>query len=125
MNVEGGCGSSFRCACGTWAPGTAEDAARHLDQLHAAFPGKLIMISEYGYCACTPDRPEGDEPRIEILRTHDAAFRSKDFVGGAIFFCYNALTSEIEAPESFNREYTASSMFTASGRSPTKFFGKS
>ena len=74
---------------GTWAPGTADDAARHLDQLHAAFPGKAIVISEYGYCACTADRPEGDEPRIEILRTHNAAFRSKDFVGGAIFFCYN------------------------------------
>jgi len=74
---------------GTWARGTAEDAARQLDQLHAAFPGKPIVISEYGYCACTADRPEGDEHRIEILRTHDSAIRSKDFIGGAIFFCYN------------------------------------
>lgn len=74
---------------GTWAPGTAEDAARHLDQLHTAFPGKPILISEYGYCACTEDRPEGDAHRIEVLRTHDVAFRSRDFVGGAIFFCYN------------------------------------
>jgi len=74
---------------GTWAPGTAEDAARLLDEIHAAFPGKPIVISEYGYCACTQDRPEGDEPRIEILRTHDTAFRSQDFVGGAIFFSYN------------------------------------
>ena len=47
------------------------------------------MISEYGYCACTSDRPEGDAPRIEILRTHDEVIRSKDFVAGAIFFCYN------------------------------------
>jgi beta-galactosidase len=74
---------------GTWAPGTAVDAARYLDEIHAAFPGKPVVISEYGYCACTPDRPEGDEQRMEILRTHDAAFRSKDFVAGAIFFCYN------------------------------------
>jgi beta-galactosidase len=74
---------------GTWAPGTAADAARYLDEIHAAFPGKPIVVSEYGYCACTPDRPEGDEPRIEILRSHDAAIRSKDFVAGAIFFCYN------------------------------------
>ncbi len=48
-----------------------------------------MVISEYGYCACTQDRPEGDEHRIEILRSHDAAIRSKDFVAGAIFFCYN------------------------------------
>lgn len=74
---------------GTWAPGTAEDAARNLDEIHAAFPDKPIVISEYGYCACTPDRPEGDQQRMEIMRSHDAAFRSKDFVGGAIFFCYN------------------------------------
>jgi len=26
---------------------------------------------------------------MEILRSHTAAFRSKDFIGGAIFFCYN------------------------------------
>lgn len=74
---------------GTWAPGTAADAARYLDGIHAAFPGKPVVVSEYGYCACTPDRPEGDAPRMEILRSHDAAIRSKDFVGGAIFFCYN------------------------------------
>jgi beta-galactosidase len=63
--------------------------ARHLNELHAAFPGKPIVVSEYGYCACTPDRPEGDEQRMEILRSHDEVIRSKDFVGGAIFFCYN------------------------------------
>jgi beta-galactosidase len=74
---------------GTWTPGTAVDAARYLDEIHAAFPGKPIVVSEYGYCACTPDRPEGDESRIEILRSHDAVMRSKDFVAGAIFFCYN------------------------------------
>jgi len=74
---------------GTWAPGSAVEVAKHLDDLHAAFPGKPVVISEYGYCACTEDRPEGDEHRIEILRSHDAAIRSKDFVAGAIFFCYN------------------------------------
>ena len=74
---------------GSWAPGSPVEVAKHLDKLHAAFPGKPVVISEYGYCACTEDRPEGDEHRIEILRTHDAAIRSKDFVAGAIFFCYN------------------------------------
>jgi len=74
---------------GTWQPGDARDLDKHLDALHAAFPDKPIVISEYGYCACTPDRPEGDEKRIETLRTHNTVIRSKDFVGGAIFFCYN------------------------------------
>jgi beta-glucuronidase len=74
---------------GSWAPGSPVEVAKHLDKLHTAFPSKPVVISEYGYCACTEDRPEGDEHRIEILRTHDAAIRSKDFVAGAIFFCYN------------------------------------
>ena len=74
---------------GSWAPGSPEAVAKHLDDLHAAFPGKPVVISEYGYCACTEDRPEGDEHRIEILRSHDAAIRSRNFVAGAIFFCYN------------------------------------
>jgi beta-galactosidase len=74
---------------GTWAPGSAADAVRYLDQIHAAFPGKPIVISEYGYCACTEDRPEGDEHRTDILRTHDLAIRSREYTSGAIFFCYN------------------------------------
>jgi beta-glucuronidase len=74
---------------GSWSPGSPAAVAKHLDDLHAAFPGKPVVISEYGYCACTEDRPEGDGHRIEILRSHDAVFRSKDFVAGAIFFCYN------------------------------------
>jgi beta-galactosidase len=74
---------------GTWAPGSAADAGRYLDKIHAAFPGKPIVISEYGYCACTADRPEGDEHRMEILRTHDLEIRSREYTAGAIFFCYN------------------------------------
>ncbi|MGB7844773.1 MAG: glycoside hydrolase family 2 TIM barrel-domain containing protein [Candidatus Acidiferrum sp.] len=74
---------------GTWQPGSAEDAARSLDQIHAAFPAKPIVISEYGYCACTADRPEADERRMDILRAHDLAIRSKEYAAGAIFFCYN------------------------------------
>ena len=74
---------------GSWAPGTPVEVAKHLDKIHAAFPGKPVVISEYGYCACTEDRPEGDGHRIEILQSHDAVFRSRDFVAGAIFFCYN------------------------------------
>ena len=80
---------------GTWYPGTLESLAKHLDELHAAFPGKPLVISEYGYCACVKERPEGDQHRIESLLTHDAVFRSKDFVAGAIFFCYNDYRSHV------------------------------
>ena len=80
---------------GTWQPGDFRDLDQHLEALHAAFPAKPIVISEYGYCACTPDRPEGDAPRIDILRTHSQVIRSKAFVAGAIFFCYNDYRTHI------------------------------
>ena len=73
----------------SWYGGTPADLARNLDEIHRAFPDKAIVISEYGYCACTPDRPEGDARRIEILRDHDRVFREREWVAGLIFFCYN------------------------------------
>jgi beta-galactosidase len=80
---------------GSWYPGGAAEVGRNLDEIHAAFPDKPIVISEYGYCACTADRPEGDERRREILRTHDVVFRDRDYVAGLIFFCYNDYRTHI------------------------------
>ena len=40
----------------TWYPGTVEDMEKNLLAIHNAFPGKPIVISEYGYCQCKPDR---------------------------------------------------------------------
>lgn len=79
----------------SWNPGTPADLAKRLDEIHAAFPSKPIVISEYGYCACTPERPEGDARRIEILKTHDAIFRERPWVAGLIFFCYNDYRTHI------------------------------
>ena len=73
----------------SWSPGTPQDLARNLDEIHQAFPGKAIVISEYGWCACTADRPEGDSSRARVLREHDAVFRERPWVAGLIFFCYN------------------------------------
>ncbi len=79
----------------SWYAGTPADLARNLDEIHRAFPAKPIVISEYGYCACTPERPEGDPRRIEVLRAHNAVFREKDYVAGLIFFCYNDYRTHI------------------------------
>ncbi|HYY69206.1 MAG TPA: hypothetical protein VE734_05695 [Terriglobales bacterium] len=79
----------------TWYGCTPEDLRRNLHEIHAAFPDKPIVISEYGYCACTPDRPENDSRRIEVLVGHDRVFRETDFVSGLIFFCYNDYRTHI------------------------------
>jgi len=73
----------------TWYKGGVPEVKRNLEDIHEAFPDKPIVISEYGYCACTVDRPENDLARTRILREHDEAYRLFPFVGGAIFFCYN------------------------------------
>ncbi|HNY40489.1 MAG TPA: glycoside hydrolase family 2 TIM barrel-domain containing protein [Bryobacteraceae bacterium] len=73
----------------SWLGGTQADLARNLDDIGRAFPDKAIVVSEYGYCACTLERPEGDARRIEILRDHSRILRERPFVAGLIFFCYN------------------------------------
>ncbi len=73
----------------SWYAGDPETIRKGLQLIHEKFPDKAIVISEYGYCACTPERPEGDARRIEIPREHDRMFRGLDYVAGLIFFCYN------------------------------------
>jgi beta-glucuronidase len=73
----------------TWFKGTMDDLRRNLEEIHRAFPDKPVVISEYGYCACIPERPESDARRIEILRKHTDIFRETSYIGGVIFFCYN------------------------------------
>jgi len=73
----------------TWYGGDPESMRRNLEAIHRAFPDKPIVISEYGFCACTAERPENDPRRVEILKTHNAVFRDFPWVGGLIFFDYN------------------------------------
>ncbi len=73
----------------SWFKGTAADMSRNLGEIHRAFPDKAVVISEYGYCACTENRPEGDVERTRVLTGHNRIFRENDFVAGLIFFCYN------------------------------------
>lgn len=73
----------------SWAGGTLPDIGKALERIHAAFPEKPIVISEYGYCECKPQFNGGDEERREIIRTHTQAYRKYDYVAGAIFFDYS------------------------------------
>lgn len=74
---------------GSWQKGGPVELEASLKNVLAAFPTKPLVISEYGYCACTADRPEHDELRVKILQEQDAVLRKYDRVAGLIFFCYN------------------------------------
>ncbi|MGD0577959.1 MAG: glycoside hydrolase family 2 TIM barrel-domain containing protein [Bryobacteraceae bacterium] len=80
---------------GSWSKGSPADMENNLVEILAAFPGKPLVISEYGYCACTPERPEGDEPRIRTLLDQNAVLRRHGRVAGLIFFCYNDYRTHI------------------------------
>jgi Glycosyl hydrolases family 2, TIM barrel domain/Glycosyl hydrolases family 2, sugar binding domain/Glycosyl hydrolases family 2 len=80
---------------GSWYGGDPAAMRANLEAIHRAFPDKPVVISEYGYCACTADRPEDDRRRAEILRTHNAVFREFPWVAGLIFFDYNDYRTHI------------------------------
>ena len=79
----------------SWYPGNPDSVRHNLQLIHEAFPHKPVVISEYGYCECKPDRLGGDARRTEILRAHTQACREFDFVGGTIFFDYNDYRTHI------------------------------
>lgn len=80
---------------GSWYKGSPADLEAKLNEILTALPAKPLVISEYGYCACTPDRPEGDEARIKVLREQDVVLRKFDRIAGLIFFCYNDYRTHI------------------------------
>ena len=73
----------------SWYGGNVDSVRRNLEAIRRAFPSKPVVVSEYGYCECAPDRLGGDTRRIEILRDHTNVYRESDFVAGGIFFDYN------------------------------------
>jgi beta-glucuronidase len=74
---------------GSWSPGGPKEVREHLDSIRKAFPGKPIVISEYGWCECQSKIPPGDERRVEIVNDHTQVFRDFPEVAGAIYFDYN------------------------------------
>lgn len=73
----------------SWNGAAIPDLIKMLDGIRDAFPKKPIVISEYGYCACKPEWPEGDAKRRRIMATHTEVFRQRPEIAGLIFFCYN------------------------------------
>jgi beta-glucuronidase len=73
----------------TWYPGELTNLPPKLNAIQQAYPDKGVVISEYGLCECHERHPTGDEHRVELLRSHTAAYRQNPAVAGAIFFSYN------------------------------------
>ena len=94
---------------GTWS-GPKERLGPALDAIHATWPDKPVIISEYGFAprwewvhrraggdpsqfyALPPERMldamAADQPRQQLIHEQLPVFRSRPFVAGAIFFTY-------------------------------------
>jgi len=94
---------------GTWS-GPKARLGVALDAIHAAWPDKPVIISEYGFAARwewihrraggdesqyytlsperTSDSEAADRLRQQLIREQLPVFRSRPFVAGAIFFTY-------------------------------------
>lgn len=79
----------------SWYGGGLRELRESLKRIHAAFPEKSIVISEYGLCECSPNNPVGDEYRIQVMRNHTNIYRETKGVAGAIFFDYNDYRTHI------------------------------
>jgi beta-glucuronidase len=79
----------------SWYGGTAGSVKPALDRIAEAFPGKPIVVSEYGYCECDPRHTAGDEGRIGVVERHTETFGKNGAVGGLVFFCYNDYRTHI------------------------------
>jgi beta-glucuronidase len=73
---------------GSWA-GPADQLGPVLDRIGAFYPDKMFIISEFGLAGFfEPDPQKGDEHRIRIMRDQLREFERRDWIAGAIFWCY-------------------------------------
>ncbi len=73
---------------GAWN-GPEEGLGLVLDRAEREFPDKMFIISEFG----TPgvfahNSVDADKLRVHIIESQMAAFAKRDWIGGAIFWCY-------------------------------------
>jgi hypothetical protein len=73
---------------GTWH-GPASALAPALDKVNLLFPGKMVIISEFGYpgpFAKTPQ--EADQARVRTIQRQLPVLAGRDWIAGAILWCY-------------------------------------
>jgi len=83
---------------GSWH-GPAELLPERLTRLGRLLPEKMIVISEFGLAGTfAPDAEAADARRRALMREQMAEFARHDFIGGAIFWCYQDYKSHRNLP---------------------------
>ena len=78
---------------GNWH-GPAHLITNALEKVGARSPDKMVIISEFGFLGLFgPDPVTSDRLRIETMRDQMSVFEKFDWIGGAIFWCYQDFPS--------------------------------
>jgi beta-glucuronidase len=73
---------------GTWH-GPASQLVPALDRVNQLFPDKMVIISEFGYPGFFASSPEeADRTRIKTLQEQMPVLAARDWIAGAILWCY-------------------------------------
>jgi hypothetical protein len=73
---------------GAWH-GPREALGPALDKVNALFPTKMVIISEMGYPGIFAKNPaDADPTRVSILREQFPELAKRDWIAGAILWCY-------------------------------------
>jgi beta-glucuronidase len=73
---------------GAWH-GPREALGPALDKVNALFPTKMVIISEMGYPGIFAKNPaDADPTRVSILREQYPELAKRDWIAGAILWCY-------------------------------------
>jgi beta-glucuronidase len=73
---------------GTWH-GPASALVPALDRVNQLFPNKMVIISEFGYPGFFAASPgEADRARIKTLQEQMPVLAARDWIAGAILWCY-------------------------------------
>lgn len=71
----------------SWYNQNVDSVSPALDRIHKDYPGKAIVISEFGICE--PVFKGGDPRRKKEMREQFNIYGSKPYIAGAIYFCLN------------------------------------
>ena len=73
---------------GTWhGPAAALNPA--LDRVNTLFPGKMVIISEFGFPGIFAPNPDAaDRARIKIIEEQMPVLAARDWIAGTILWCY-------------------------------------
>jgi beta-glucuronidase len=73
---------------GSWH-GSAAALPASLDQVDRLFPNKMVIISEFGLPGIfAKDAEEADQMRVKIIKEQMPELARRDWIAGAIFWCY-------------------------------------